>query len=106
MFGFGKKKRNMKWAELVFAPPIEHPELITESRLQQATERQVVRRSEIIMESIDIIRKTKYEDTRQGRVDICRKHIQYLVQLKPYADTKQLAMIRECEKVLMNIGVH
>ena len=105
MFGFGKKKVNMKWAELVFASPIEHPERITEDRLRQATERQVVRRCEIITESIDIIQKTKYEDTRQGRVDLCRKHIEYLVELKPYADKKQLAMIRDCEKALSKIGV-
>ena len=100
-----EEKVNMKWAALVFASPIEHPVRITDDRLRRATERQVVRRCEIITESIDIIQKTKYEDTRQRRVDLCRKHIDYLVQLKPYAEKKQLAMIRDCEKALSKIGV-
>lgn len=95
MFGFGKKKINMNWAELVFATPIQHPERITEEMLRQATERQVVRRCEIITESIEIIRNTKYEDTRQGRIDLCQKHIDYL---------RQLAMIQQCETAISSIG--
>ena len=105
MFGFGKKKANMKWAELVFAQPMGHPERITEEMLRKATERQITRRSEIILESADIIRKTKYEDTRRGRIDLCKKHYEYFMQLKPYADKKQQATIRQCEKAMREIGI-
>lgn len=95
----------MKWASLVFAHPIMHPERITPERLHQATEGQVSRRCEIIMESIEIIRRTKYEDTRRGRSDLCKEHLTYLTKLMPYADRKQKAMIRKCKKAMRQIGI-
>lgn len=105
MFGFEKKKVNMKWAELVLAQPIQHPERITEELLHKATERQVARRSEIIMESIEIIRKTKNEDTRQGRINLCKKHYDYFQQLLPYVDKSQKSLICQCEKAMMQVGI-
>lgn len=105
MFGLGKKRAREKWISLVFAQPVMHPEQITDARLHDATERQVVRRREIILESIEIILKTKNEDTRQGRIELCRKHYAFLQEIKPFADRKQLSMIRECETALRNCDV-
>ncbi len=105
MFGPGKKKINMKWASLVFADPIQHPERITEEMLHQATEMQVSRRCEIIMESIEIVRRTKNEDTRRSRADLCRKHYSFFMELMPYVDRNQKARIQECEKAMQQAGI-
>lgn len=88
----------MKWAELVFAQPMGHPERISEEMLHKATERQITRRSEIVLESVNITCKTKYEDTRRGRIDLCKKHHEYFRQLKPYADKKQQARSSNVKK--------
>ena len=106
MFEIGKKKADKAaWAAAVLALPVEHPEQIPDEKLRLATEHLLVQHERIVAESIDIIRKTKYEDTRQGRIDLCRRHYDRLQKLKPFADKKQLARIRECEKTMKTIGV-
>lgn len=86
-----------RWAELVLAPPVRHPENVSVGKLQAATDHLLPQLRDVIMESCHIIRRTRNEDTRQGRIDLCRRHLARLDRLKPFADKRQRAMIRECE---------
>lgn len=86
-----------KWAELVLAPPVRRPEKISVGKLQAATDHLLPQLRDVIMESCHIIRRTRNEDTRQGRIDLCRRHLARMEQIKPFADKKQRAVIRECE---------
>ena len=86
-----------KWAELVLAPPVRRPEKISVGKLQAATDHLLPQLRDIVIESCAIIRRTRNEDTRQGRIDLCRRHLARMEQIKPFADKKQRAVIRECE---------
>lgn len=86
-----------RWAELVLAPPVRRPEKISVGKLQAATDHLLPQLRDIVIESCAIIRRTRSEETRQSRIDLCRRHLARLEQLKPFADKRQRAMIRECE---------
>ena len=86
-----------KWAKLVLGAAGRHPEKISVAKLQTATEHLLPQLRDVIMESCQIIRRTRNEDTRQGRIDLCRRHLARMEQIKPFADKRQRAIIRECE---------
>ena len=86
-----------RWARLVLAAPMKHPEKISAAQLQTATEHLLPQLRDIIIESCHIIRRTRNEDTRQSRIDLCRRHLARMEEIKPFADKKQRAVIRECE---------
>ena len=86
-----------RWAALVLAAPMKHPEKISAAKLQAATDHLLPQLRDVIMESCHIIRRTRNEDTRQGRIDLCRRHLARMEQIKPFADKRQRAIIRECE---------
>ena len=92
-----------KWAELVLAAPMKHPEKISAAKLQAATDHLLPQLRDVIMESCHIIRRTRNEDTRQGRIDLCRRHLARMEQIKPFADKKQRAVIRECESAFSEV---
>ncbi len=107
MFGFGKKKIDKAaWGALVlaFPPTPESAEQIPIEKLRRATEHVFVQKVRIFMESVEIIRRTKNEDTRQGRIDLCRKHYGYFLELKPFATRERQATIRKCGKILAQNG--
>ena len=86
-----------RWAALVLAAPVRHPEKVSVGKLQTATDHLLPQLRDIIIESCHIIRRTRNEDTRQGRIDLCRRHLARMEQIKPFADKRQRAIIRECE---------
>lgn len=98
MFWF-KKIDKAAWASLVLARPVSHAEQIPTEKLSAATDHLLSQWQEIIMESVSIIQRTANTDTRQGRIDVCRRHLTRMNDLKPFANKKQLAVIRECETV-------
>ena len=101
MFGRKKKADKSEWASLVFAPPYpRNPESIPTQKLQEATGYLLEQLRKIILESVEIIRRTKNEETRQGRMALCEKHIARMRKIKPYATAEQLAMIHECENAV------
>ena len=102
MFWF-KKIDKAAWASLVLALPRSHPEQIPTERLSAATDHLLSQLRNIIMESIEIIQRTKNEDTRQGRMDLCRMHLERMEKIKPFANKKQLAIIRECERAFSSV---
>lgn len=104
MFGQKEKADKSEWVSLVFAPPYPpNPELIPTQKLQEATGYLLVQLRKIILESVEIIRRTKNEETRQGRMALCEKHIARMRKIKPYATAEQLAMICECENAVKAI---
>lgn len=105
MFGFWKKLKKRKWVTVIYVNQVRHPESVSDERLREATEMQVVRRHQIIMESVAIIRKTRNDETRQSRTGVCKQHLTYLMRLKPFADKKQRAMIEECVDAMTEVGI-
>ena len=94
-----KKTDKAVWASLVLARPVSHKEQIPTEKLSAATDCLLTQWREIIMESVSIIERTNNADTRQRRIDLCRRHLKRMNELKPFADRRQLALIRECERV-------
>ncbi len=105
MFAFWKKLKKRKWAKVIYVNQVRHPESVPDEQLREATEMQVVRRHQIIMESVDIIRKTRNDETRQSRTDVCKQHLTYLMRLRPFADKRQRAMIEDCIDAVTRIGI-
>ena len=105
MFGFGKKKVDKAaWATAVFEQPVSNPEKLSEKELRGMTGMMLSQYHRIIMESFGIIQRTKNEDTRQGRIDLCQKNYQKMQRWEPFADEDQLAIIRECQTALQGIN--
>ena len=100
-----KKLDKKKWVEVIYSNPVRDPENEPEEFLREATEMQVVRHHQIIMESVAIIRKTRNDETRQSRIGVCKQNLAYLTRLEPFADEKQRAMIEECVDAMTEIGI-
>ena len=104
MFGFGKKKINKAaWAEAVYGQKLKHPEKESEEQLSALTTGLLMQHHRIIMDSVRIVRTTKNPDTRQGRVELCHKHYQDMLKLKPFCNKEQLAMIQNAEDAMKGI---
>ena len=104
MFGFGKKKINKAaWAEAVYGQKLKHPEKESEEQLSALTTGLLMQHHRIIMDSVRIVRTTKNPDTRQGRVELCHKHYQDMLKLKPFYNKEQLAMIQNAEDAMKGI---
>lgn len=106
MFGFGKKKVDkVAWAAAVFVEPPKHPEKLKESDLAAFTRELIFQDLRIINESIDIVQRTRNEDTRQGRVDLIGKRYTHLQTLEPYADEDSKAKILMAEERMSSVGL-
>ena len=57
----------------------------------------------IICESVQIIHSTKYEDTRKGRISLCRSHYQDMLELEPFCNVEQKALVDKARKMLKGI---
>lgn len=108
MFGFGKKKKRTvdkaAWAAAVFGKPVQNPEKLSEKELEGMTDMMIYQYHRIIMESYGIIQRTKNEDTRQGRIDLCLKNYEKMLILQPFSNEEQLARTQECQQVLQDIN--
>ena len=100
MFGLGKKKKIDKgaWAEAIYGKKLKNPEKDSEARLSVLTTGLLMQSHRIIMDSDRICRTTKNPDTYQGRIELCQKHYNDMLKLKPFCNDKQLAIIRNAEK--------
>lgn len=104
MFGFGKKKIDKAaWAEAVYGQKLKHPEKESEEQLSALTTGLLMQHHRIIMDSVRIVRTTKNPDTRQGRVELCHKHYQDMLKLKPFCNKEQMAMIKNAEDAMKGI---
>ena len=106
MFGFGKKKVDKAvWAIAVYGKPVKHPEKESEEQLKVLTTGMLMQHHRIIMDSVRLVHTTKNLDTKQGRIDLCRKHYQEMQKFKPFCDKEQLAMIKNAEDAMKGVGL-
>ena len=98
MFGWKKRINKIEWAETLYHKKVLHPERESDEKLTQLTPFMLKQHHRIIMESVQIVLETKYEDTRQGRISLIRNHYQEMMKLKPFCSKEQLVVIQEAEK--------
>ncbi len=103
MFGWKKKVDKAAWAEAVYQKKIAHPENESEDKLTKLTTFMLEQHHRIIEESAQIVRTTKYADTRRGRIDLCHQHYEEMLKLKPFCNREQLDMIRDAENAMKGI---
>ena len=104
MFGLGKKKVDKKtWAALVLGQSVSNPDALTVEKLSAATDHLLPQLCSIVLESVQIIERTKNPDTRQGRIDLCRRHLERMDKIKPFANVTQLAIIHEAERAFSSV---
>ena len=97
---FAKGKDKAEWAALVFSRAPSHPEEIPEEQLRAATRLMIAQHKRIILESAEIVRTTRNQNTRTERLELCKAHYQELLKLERFADQKQKEMIKECASVM------
>ena len=104
MFGFGRKKVDKaKWSEVIYRKKISNPEAQSVEQLTRLTTMMLDQHHRIISESVQIIHNTKYEDTRQGRLKLCRTHFQDMLELEPFCNAEQKVLIAKARKMLKGI---
>ena len=57
------------------------------------------------MESVNIIQTTRYDYTRQGRIELCQKNLGKMKQLEPFCDDEQKVIIMQAEEAMRLAGV-
>lgn len=105
MLGLFKRRRKTAWVKAVFAEPLPDVDSVSEDRLYRSTQRILEERRQIIKDSVRIIQQTRNEDTRRGRIELCRKHYEKVEKLKPFADRKQREIVSDCEQLLKEVGL-
>lgn len=105
MFEFFGRKSKAAWVKAVFSDPVPAADSVSEERLRKSTQRILEERRQIIEDSVRIIQQTRNEDTRQSRMELCRKHYQKVRELEPFADGKQREIVRECEQLLKEVNL-
>lgn len=106
MFGLGKKKIDKgAWAEALYGKKLKHPERESEEQLSLITTGMLIQYSQIIDDSVRIVRTTRNADTRQDRIDLCRQRYRDMLKLKPFCNKEQLAMIMKTENELKKVRI-
>ena len=101
MFGFGcKKVDKAKWAEIIYRKKISNPEAQSVEQLTRFATIMLEQHYRIISESVQIVHNTKYEDTKQSRLNLCRSHYQDMLELEPFCNGEQKVMIEKVRKML------
>lgn len=104
MFGFGKKKiYKAAWGEAVYSQKLKHPEKESEDQLSALTTELLMQHYRIIMDSVRLVHTTQNADTRAGRLELCHKHYQEMLKLKPFCNKEQLNIIRNEEDALKGV---
>ena len=85
---------------MVFSQLPKDPERIPEEQLIAATGMMISQHKRIILESADIVKTTRNQNTRTERLELCKSHYQELLKLERFADQKQKEMIKECASVM------
>ena len=106
MFGIGKKNVDKTaWANVLFEKVNKDPEEIPEKFYRDITAGTLSQCRRIIMDSVGIIASTKNADTRDGRIELCRKQMARMKSLEQFCDKELLKMIKECEKAMRSVGL-
>ena len=96
IFGFHKLKKDKRaWALALYGKRLRNPEMVSEEELSVITTGMLMQHLRIIRESVSIINKTNNSDTRQGRIELCRKHLQNAKDLEAFCDKEQLAIVNQ-----------
>ena len=104
MFGFGKKKSDKAaLAEAVYGQKLKHPEKESEEQLSALTTGLLIQHHRIILDSVRLVHTTKNVDTREGRIDLCRKHYQEMLELKPFCNKEQMNIIHNAEDAMKGV---
>lgn len=104
MFGFGRKNVDKaKWAEIIYRKKIPNPEAQSVEQLAGLTTMMLEQHYRIISESVQIVHNTKYEDTRQGRISLCRSRYRDMLELEPFCNAEQKAMVLKAKKLLKGV---
>jgi hypothetical protein len=104
MFGSGKKKIDKAaWAEAVYGQKLKHPEAESEDQLAVLTTGLLMQHHRIILDSVRLVHTAKNADTRAGRADLCRKHYQEMLKLKPFSNKEQLDIIHNAEDAMKGV---
>lgn len=104
MFGFGKKKIDKAaWAEAVYGQKLKHPEKESENQLSALTTGLLMQHHRIILDSVRLVHTTKNKDTCAGRVELCHKHYQEMLKLKPFCNKEQLNVIHNTEDAMKGV---
>lgn len=92
-----------KWTEAIYGKKITNPEAQSVEQLTRFTTVMLEQHYRIINDSVQIVQKTKYEDTRQGRISLCRSHYQEMLKLEPFCNAEQKAVIERARKMLKGL---
>lgn len=104
MVGFGKKKIDKAaWAEAVYGQKLKLPEKESEEQISVLITGLLIQHHRIIPDSVRLVHTTKNADTRAGRVELCHKHYQEMLKLKPFCNKEQLNIIRNAEDALKGV---
>lgn len=104
MFGFGKKKIDKgAWAEAIYGKKLKNPEKESEEQLSVLTTGMLMQHHRIILDSVRLVHTTENSDTRAGRAELCRKHYQEMLRLKPFCNKEQLDIIRNAEDAMKGV---
>ena len=100
---FAKGKDKAEWAAQVFSRVPSHPENIPKEQLRAATGIMIAQHKLIILESAEIVRTTRNQNTRAERLDLCKVHYQELLKLERFADREQKRMIVDCKAAVKDL---
>lgn len=105
MFGFGKKKKidKVAWAEAIFNKTLKNPDKVSEEELSVYTTGMLQQYLRIILESVNIVKTTRNEETRQGRVDLCYTNLERMQKLEPFCNDDQKTMILQAETAIQDM---
>lgn len=106
LFGFGKRKVDKNaWIEAIYGKKAKNPNAVSEQELSAFTTGMLQQYMRIISESVSLIKSTKNEDTRQGRIDLCNKNYAKVQALEPFCNDEQKVMIMQMEEMLRGVGL-
>ena len=83
--------------------PVSNPDALSVERLSSATDYLLPQLRDIVCESVGIIQRTKNEDTRRGRIELCQRHLARMEQIKPFANVEQRAIIAQAEEAFSTV---
>lgn len=106
LFGLFKKKVDKgAWIEALYGKKAKNPNAISEKELSAYTTWMLQQYQRHISESVSIIKSTKNEDTRQGRIEFAMKRYGESKALEPFCNYEQKVTIMQMEEMLRGIGL-
>ena len=91
--------------EAIYGKIAKNPNAVSDQELSAMTTGMLQQYMRIISESVSIIKGTKNDDTRQGRIELCQKNHAKAKVLEPFCDEEQKVMIMQMEEMLRGVGI-